>query len=255
MEKLIKKLKSRGLALALRIKSGVLKSIHDYTFVAGAILLVPVIIFPLTGPIFHLADKSCIVPPKIGLEKTELLASEKYLADISPADIEFKGKGGEYFMAFIEDISRFTVRKILEECGAELETLHRELRTPKKPLKTYDSQEAMGEYGRDYEQLLSSEALEPFWVINIKREFYDREDPMCPVRYLNCDLVYLEGFGEALSGGERAWTYDVLVRKIRDRGQSPDSFAPYIELAKRGELRPLAGGGLGVERLVRYLSA
>ncbi len=226
MKKLIKKLKSRGLALVLRIKSGVLKSIHDYTFVAGAILLIPVVIFPLTGPIFHLADKFCIVPPKIWLEKTELLASEKYPADISPADIESKRKGGEYFMAFIEDISRFTVRKILEECGAELETLHRELRAPKKPLKTYDSQGALGEYGRDYEQSLGSEASEPFRAVNIKREFCDREDPMCPGRHLNCDLVYSEGFGEALSGGERDWEYDVLVREIRDLGQSPDSFAP-----------------------------
>ena len=40
----------------------------------------------------------------------------------------------------------------------------------------------------------------PFWVICHKREFYDKEDPERPGHYLNYDLIWPEGFGEALSG-------------------------------------------------------
>ena len=31
-------------------------------------------------------------------------------------------------------------------------------------------------------------------------------------------------------------------------------YSDFIELAKSGELKPSAGGGIGVERLVRYLT-
>ena len=85
------------------------------------------------------------------------------------------------------------------------------------------------------------------------REFYDREDPEtgCHVNY---DLVYPEGFGEGLSGAERETDYGTILRKMKERKTDPESYDAYLEIAKRGILRPTAGGGFGVERLVRYLS-
>ena len=71
---------------------------------------------------------------------------------------------------------------------------------------------------------------------------------------MNYDLVYPEGFGEALSGGEREFEYDVIIRKLKERNQSTGDFKDYVELAKRGLLVPSAGAGFGVERLVRFLS-
>jgi asparaginyl-tRNA synthetase len=285
MEKFITKLKSRSLAAILRVQSVALKSMHDYFYVVGALQLVPVMLSPITDPLCHSVfdadisyygqklaltksmimhkqislvsphiDKIYIVSPNVRLEKEELATSGRHLIDFSQVDMEFKGKDRAYFMAFTEEMLSHTFKRIIEECGGELEILGRSLKVPKGPFKKFDSREMFAELGKDYESIMSAQAAEPFWLTNIEREFYDREDPSMPGRYLNYDLIYPEGFGEGLSGGERDYEYDVLVRKIKARGQALDAFAPYLELAKRGELSPSAGGGIGVERMVRYLS-
>ncbi len=285
MEGFIEKLKSKETAARLRIQSSALKAIHDYMHLFGVIQLVPVMLSPITDPLCHsvfeadilyygqqlsltksmiihkqislvspYTERIYIVSPNVRLEKAELASTGRHLIDFSQVDIEFRGTGRAAFMGFTEELMHHILRRVIEECGGELELLKRELKIPRPHFKAYDSQDALSQYGPDYERALSLESTEPFWIMNIKREFYDREDPACPGRYLNYDLVYPEGFGEALSGGERDWEYPVLARKIRERGQSLASFAPYLELARRGELQPSAGGGLGVERLARYLS-
>jgi asparaginyl-tRNA synthetase len=94
---------------------------------------------------------------------------------------------------------------------------------------------------------------EPFWVTDIEREFYDREDPERPGHFRNYDLYLPEGYGEVSSGGEREWEYEVIVRKMKKAGISLEAFRPYLEVAKAGLLKPSAGAGIGVERLIRYM--
>ncbi|MFH1470667.1 MAG: asparagine synthetase A [Candidatus Micrarchaeota archaeon] len=285
MEKFIEKIKSKEMFARLRVQSSALKAIHDYMHALGVIQLVPVMLSSITDPLCHSVfdadivyydqplaltksmimhkqitlaspylERIYVISPNVRLEKAELCDTGRHLIDFSQVDIEFRGAGRRGFMEFTEEMMKHVIRRIIEECGGELELLKRELQVPKGPFEVYDSRDAILEHGEDYESLLSMQSREPFWITNIKREFYDREDPATHGRYLNYDLVYPEGFGEALSGGERDWEYGVLTRKIRERGQEPESFAPYLELAKRGELRPSTGGGLGVERLTRYLT-
>ena len=64
--------------------------------------------------------------------------------------------------------------------------------------------------------------------------------------------MYPEGFGEALSGGEREWTYDRIVMRLERDGLNIEDFKPYLEFARNGFV-PSAGAGLGVERLTRFL--
>ena len=77
----------------------------------------------------------------------------------------------------------------------------------------------------------------------------ERESP--PGHYKNFDLIWPEGFGEALSGSEREWEYGRLKQKIDTDGLS-DKYASYLDYAKKG-LIPSAGAGLGVERFTRFL--
>jgi len=88
--------------------------------------------------------------------------------------------------------------------------------------------------------------------LNHKREFYDAEDSERPGFYRNYDLIYPEGFGEALSGGEREWAFDRILMRIERDGLRVEDFKPYLELAREGFV-PSAGAGLGVERLTRFL--
>jgi len=129
--------------------------------------------------------------------------------------------------------------------------LDREVPKVKPPFKRFTLEEIKEEFGS--EEKASEEMDKPFWVTDIEREFYDREDPERPGHFRNYDLYLPEGYGEVSSGGEREWEYEVIVRKMKKAGISLDAFRPYLEVAKAGLLRPSAGAGIGVERLVRYM--
>jgi len=66
------------------------------------------------------------------------------------------------------------------------------------------------------------------------------------------DLLYPEGYGEALSGGEREYRYNHITQIILRKGQKLSQFKEYLTLAKKG-LPPSAGFGIGLERLTRYI--
>ncbi|RLF03791.1 MAG: asparagine synthetase, partial [Thermoprotei archaeon] len=87
--------------------------------------------------------------------------------------------------------------------------------------------------------------------VNIPREFYDYED-FETGRWDNYDL-YLPGLGEVLSGARREWEYDKIVRKMERDGVRKENYALLLKLAREGKLRPTAGAGIGVERLVAWI--
>ena len=66
------------------------------------------------------------------------------------------------------------------------------------------------------------------------------------------DLIYPEGYGEALSGGEREYEYERIKERILKKGQNLTHFKKYLELAK-DDLPASAGFGIGIERLTRYI--
>lgn len=198
-------------------------------------------------------DKLFIVSPNVRLEHPDRGKSGRHLFEFSQVDFEIKeGKMEEIFEimeSFIEEITE----KICEERKEELKELGRELKPIKGPFPRYTTEELLEKYGEDWERLASLEHKTPYWAISHKREFYDKEDPHKPGSYVNYDLIYPEGFGEALSGAEREHEYDKIIRKIRKDELGESKYAAYLEHAKEG-LVPSAGGGFGVERLARYIT-
>lgn len=112
--------------------------------------------------------------------------------------------------------------------------------------KTFDWVEVIDKYGGD-DKLLEKEK-KPFFLTNIPREFYDYEDPETR-KWKNYDL-YIPPWGEVSSGGEREWEYDKILSKIKRTGLNPGQFKPYLEYAKMKKLKPSAGAGIGIERIV-----
>ncbi len=87
-----------------------------------------------------------------------------------------------------------------------------------------------------------------------EREFYDKQNPLEPDTLLDFDLIYPEGFGEGgISGGEREYEYDQIVKRIKLKGNNLDSYEDYLKIARKGYLRPSAGCGIGIERFTRYI--
>jgi asparaginyl-tRNA synthetase len=282
MEKLVEKIGRAEMKALLRIQSAALYAIHGHMWKKGITQVMPIVLSTLTDPLNHsVTDASIkyggqdlaltksmilhkqvlvsaglagiyIVSPNVRLEDKALMDSGRHLFEFSQVDVELAGGNSRDFMTFAEGMYAEVVRFVKSECRDELKTLGRELRVPTGRLSVYDSEALREDFGMDYEKAMSVEATEPFWITNLSREFYDKED-LRTKKHINYDLVYPEGFGEALSGGERETEFDVIVRKMKERGTSPDAYAPFLELARKGLLRKSAGGGLGVERLVRFL--
>jgi asparaginyl-tRNA synthetase len=137
----------------------------------------------------------------------------------------------------------------------ELRILGRELRVPAAPFERISFVDAAAEYGEPFDDALSIALEAPAWVIDFPRrvrEFYDREDPERPETLLDMDLIYPEGFGEALSGGEREVEYDRVLDRLRRDGIPREQFLTYLDYVRRG-LHRCAGFGIGIERLTRYV--
>ena len=284
MCKVIDHVKKSEIKEILKIQSTALKAMHDFMWAKGITQLMPVMLSPVTDPLAHpIHDSSIdydgqkleltksmilhkqvsmcrgdlkgiyIVSPNIRLETSEHKESGRHLIEFSQLDIELKDSSGEEFRKFMEELIVHVFGFVKKECSEELKKLGREIKIPKIPFKVYDSRELEKKYGKDFEKIVSKKEKEPFWVLDLYREFYDKED-LITKKHLNYDLVYPEGFGEALSGAEREFEYDVIVRKMKERKMDLDSYEPYLKIAKQGVLKPTSGGGLGVERLTRFLT-
>ncbi len=282
-----KRIDSKVLA-ALRIQSKALWVVHKFFREKGFVELLPVVLSTTTDPlgpdpgssviktpeieylgqrfvltqsmILHKQiaigagiDRLYTVSPNIRLEKPERAKSGKHLFEFSQVDFEVAHARMGDIMGLVEELFVEIIKTIRRGHKAELELWGRKLRIPRRPFKVFTTHELEEKYGKDWEKPASLEAKEPFWVICHKREFYDKEDPERPGHFLNYDLIYPEGFGEALSGAEREWEYQRILERIKRDGLPLERYRPFLELAKRGFLRPSAGAGFGVERLTRFL--
>ena len=268
----------------LKIQSEMRKILGDELRKKDFIELSPVILSPITDPlnhptdpvkikcygkeysvtqsmIFHkqlalkTLDKIFIFSPNVRLESTMKKETGRHLFEFIQLDLEVKDATREQVMDLCEDLLIKLITLIKRECRKELKTLDRNLKTPNKPFKKIKYKEAYKKYGEKFEDKISKIHDEPVWLINIplkNREFYDKEDPEQPGILRDMDLIYPEGYGEAISGGEREYELDRIKTRIHQKGQTFEQFKEYIKLAQQG-LPPSAGFGIGLERLTRFI--
>ncbi|WP_281400580.1 asparagine synthetase A [Thermococcus camini] len=189
-------------------------------------------------------DRLFILSPNIRLEGRSA-DDGRHAYEFTQLDFEVAYTSMDDVMGLIEGLISGLFREA-RSWGPE-----REVPKVKPPFKRFTLEEIKEEFGDEDEA--SKVMDEPFWVTDIEREFYDREDPERPGHFRNYDLYLPEGYGEVSSGGEREWEYEVIASKMKKAGISLEAFRPYLEVAKAGLLRPSAGAGIGVERLVRYM--
>ncbi|MFH1588725.1 MAG: asparagine synthetase A [Candidatus Diapherotrites archaeon] len=285
MDRLIEKMKSEETQKILRVQSVLLKSISDFLHEKKLLQVMPVILSPETDPLSHSVfdasidyygqklqlTKSMILhkflyvsspfisgvycfSPNVRLEKKHCAGTGRHLIEFTQIDIEFKEKSKHEFMDFFEDLVIHVLSEAKSKCEKELDFFGRELVIPKKPFKVFESKELEKKYGKDFEEIISRKLKEPFWILDHKREFYDKEDKEKKDYYHNYDLVWPEGFGEALSGGEREFELTEIKRKLAERGSSTKHFKTYASLAEKGLIKPSAGGGMGIERALRFIT-
>jgi asparaginyl-tRNA synthetase len=133
--------------------------------------------------------------------------------------VEEAGASLEDSMRLAEDMMVATVSRVLDRCRPLLDALDRDLSVPKAPFQRMTYDDALREagkrdlrfgYGEELPQVLeaqmSREAGGFLWITDYPkscRGFYYREsDDGEHVRSM--DLLYPEGFGEAISGGRES---------------------------------------------------
>lgn len=213
-------------------------------------------------------DRVFALSPNIRLEPEESVRTGRHLAEFRQVDVEMANATYHDAMNLCERMVAYVLERVSRACSWELEALGRGLKTPRTPFKRISYGEALEilrsegfgvEYGVeipwDAEEAISSMFDSPFWIYDYPitaRGFYDREDPERPGILRDFDLIYPEGFGEGVSGGEREYQAERVLERMRMRGEDPRDYGWYIEMLREG-VPQSAGFGIGVERLTRYI--
>ena len=190
--------------------------------------------------------------------------SGRHLAEFYQVEVEIPESDYEDAMKLAERLISFVISEIKEKCREELKILKRDIKIPSIPFRKLTHKEAVDlakqlgfeafydkELPWESERAISMQFDEPFFIKSYpkgSRGFYDKDGKEF---LLDFDLMYPEGFGEAISGSEREFDYKKVLEKLKKTGDDK-RFKLYLELMKRG-VKPTAGFGVGLERLTRYI--
>lgn len=108
----------------------------------------------------------------------------------------------------------------------------------------------------DSERELTKNATKPIFVVGYPiavKPFYVKQDPDNKNVGLAADMLAPQGFGEISSGGLRGDDIVSMTERIRKEGLNPAAYDWYLDLRKYGSV-PHGGFGLGIERLVRWIT-
>jgi asparaginyl-tRNA synthetase len=276
--------KEECFAAVLRVKDEIMQSGREYLRQQGFTEILPVILSPITDPLHHdtfdgtvsfyghryQLTKSMILhkqialrtlpriycfSPNIRMEPAERAGLGRYLAEFVQLDLEARDASREEMMQIGEGLVVHVIAAVINHCSAKLSRLGRELSLPRTPFPRITFREAKERFGKNFDDSLSASLSAPTWVIDFPRsvrEFYDREDPQRPGILLDMDLIYPEGYGEALSGGEREHSLPRILCRLEQDALDKDKFFQYLAMAAEG-IPPSAGFGIGIERLTRFV--
>lgn len=213
-------------------------------------------------------EKIFALSPNIRLEPVESVKTARHLAEFRQIDLEMVYASYGDAMNLAEELLVSVVKDIKENCSEELKGLGRELKEVRGPFKRLTHKQSVEllrskgymvsyveEIPWDAEAALSAMHDEPFFIYDyplVSRGFYDREDPSRSGILRDFDMLYPEGFGEAISGGEREHTYRGVLKRMKLTGVDPEEYGWYLQMLKEG-VPPSVGFGIGVERLTRWI--
>jgi asparaginyl-tRNA synthetase len=194
-----------------------------------------------------------ILSPNIRLEKSERAHTGVHAYEFTQLDFEIRNATSANVRSFVEEVVCSLLEDLKSQMSDELHSLRddRGPTVPVRPFNVYEKEQLERDYGKEWESRMALQSVVPFWVTNIPREFYDFED-FETGRWDNYDL-FLPRYGEVLSGARREYEYWKIVKKMETGGVRKENYGVLLKLAHEGKLKPTAGGGIGVERLVSWI--
>jgi asparaginyl-tRNA synthetase len=182
-----------------------------------------------------LYDKLFTLSPNIRIERRDRAVTGMHAYEFTQLDFEVRHASSKDIMMLVEGLLCSLIHYLSSEAGSELEILGRTPEVPEKPFMVSDHEDIS--------------VKGPCWVTDLPREFYDFEENGV---WDNYDLV-LPGYGEVLSGSRREWDYEKIVRKMERDGVRKENYAALLDLSRSGRIKPSAGAGIGLERLIAWI--
>ena len=108
----------------------------------------------------------------------------------------------------------------------------------------------------DSERELTKNISKPIFVVGYPisvKPFYVKEDPQNKGYGLAADILAPDGFGEITSGGIREDDSFSITKRMEREGLDINSYQWYLDLRRYGSV-PHGGFGLGIERLIRWIT-
>jgi asparaginyl-tRNA synthetase len=249
-----------------------LKYFDDEAFLSqSAQLYLEAMIFSL-GPVWSLT-------PSFRAEKSRTV---RHLAEFSHLEAEAPWVSLEEILGVQEQLVSYAIQSTVTDCSEELSLLKRDvsgLKSVEPPFERMPYPKAiealrfrgfmvteedgsrreirMGDdLSIDSERELTKDSGKPIFVIGYPmsvKPFYVKEDPDRSGTGLAADMLAPQGFGEITSGGLREDDISAITGRIKKEGLDPRSYEWYLDLRKYGSV-PHGGFGLGIERLMRWIT-
>src|ERR687898_432754 len=188
----------------------------------SAQLYLEAMIFSL-GPVWSLT-------PSFRAERSRTV---RHLAEFSHLEAEAPWVTLEDLLKVQEQLVSYVIQNTIRERAEELRYLGRDISELKK-------------IEPPFERLSYEEALEI-------KPFYVKENPHRRDSGLAADLLAPRGFGEITSGGLREDNIVSITERIKKEGLNPAAYDWYLDLRNYGSV-PHGGFGLGIERLLRWIT-
>ena len=204
--------------------------------------------------------------------RAEKSKTRRHLTEFWMVEPEIAFAHLEDAMALAEGLVCRVVERVLETRREELKTLERDtakLENVRPPfprlhyddaIKLIQAQGSETTWGNDFggtdETVVAAAHDRPVVVHRFPtaiKAFYMAPDPDRPELSLSADILAPEGYGEIVGGGERLADHALLLQRIHEHDLPEEAFRWYLDLRKYGAF-PHAGFGMGVERVVTWIS-
>ena len=209
------------------------------------------------------------VTPSFRAEKSR---TPRHLTEYTHLEVELAWSGLDELLAFIERMFVRVTHHLAERRAEELRAVGRDpaeltaIRTPFRRMRyaeaitTLQQQGFPVDWGSDLgtaeERALTLESAQPLFVTHFPAElkaFYMLRSTDDPRTVEAADLLGPEGFGEIIGASARETDIARLTERLAAIGADPESYAWYLDLRRHGNI-PHAGFGLGIERIVRWIT-
>jgi asparaginyl-tRNA synthetase (EC 6.1.1.22) len=220
--------------------------------------------FYLEAAIFGF-EKVFTIQPSFRAEKSR---TRKHLTEFWHIEAEMAFASHEDIINVEEELVYYIVSKVIDERKRELEILNRSIDKPKRPflrISYLDAIKLLNEkgipitFGEDItteaEKTLAKIIDRPAFIMyfpKTTRAFYHMPHPEDNRLTLSSDL-YVPNEGEITTGGQRIHDLNLLIERIKENNLNPSDYEWYLDLRRYGSV-PHAGFGLGVERLVKWIT-